>query len=182
VTSQSESPTQSQNTRPISASPAGPPSPQTANVTTESTDTISRSGETYSSKIFSLSATNCRTRDAQLDHISVLESLYEPCRLRDHVFMWNEPEKLIKDIWREFTEGIEGKLSVESIEKTWGNRWRKGQGSVRTELSKRLKIVTLIEQLVVLEGWDANRALAFLKEHYVPTKKYSTAKGLIAAL
>ncbi|KAF8999211.1 hypothetical protein BDZ89DRAFT_1170682 [Hymenopellis radicata] len=192
--------TGSQNMPPRSLAPSNSPSPSQGLIgTARSTDTTSRSGEVYCSAVFSLNVIDLRTRDTQLDHITVLESLYKPCQLRKHGFTWNESQRLwipqyefylppnglclsIPDIWREFREGIDGQLPVKNIEKTWGNEWRKARGSVRTELSKRMKVVNLIRELIALEGWNTDRALAFLKEHYVPTKKYPTAKSFIAAL
>ena len=32
----------------------------------------------------------------------------------------------IPDLWREWTEGLGGQLSVEALDKRWGSRWRHG--------------------------------------------------------
>ncbi len=42
----------------------------------------------------------------------------------------------VRDVWREWKEGIAGQLAVRELEETWGSRWRPGNG-VRVQFCRR---------------------------------------------
>ncbi|KAG6834661.1 hypothetical protein H0H93_008223, partial [Arthromyces matolae] len=152
---------------------------------------ITQSPSGYPETSFPLSH-NPLTRTAQLACISDLEKKYGRDRLLKHSFEWimtakgtshNEylPQYIywtpkgagtypsVREIWMEYTFGIDGQLSVSQLNAGWNARWRSAPAA-RTETSRRKKIVDLIDELVRQPNWTAELALRYLESQYrIPT-------------
>jgi hypothetical protein len=60
----------------------------------------------------------------------------------------------VRDVWKEWEEGIAGQPAVRVLEETWGSRWRPGNG-VRVQFCRR-KVIwdELLAQLLIEKGAD----------------------------
>ncbi|KAJ7017767.1 hypothetical protein C8F04DRAFT_1154470 [Mycena alexandri] len=76
--------------------------------------------------------------------------------------------KQITDIWGEWVDGIGGCIPVEILTRTWGPKWKQNIGKRKTENSRRMKVVTLIQDLAMRPGWNIAVALRFISEKYEP--------------
>ncbi|KAJ7031080.1 hypothetical protein C8F04DRAFT_1111482 [Mycena alexandri] len=76
--------------------------------------------------------------------------------------------KQITDIWGEWVDGIGGCIPVEILTRTWGPKWKQNIGKRKTENSRRMKVVTLIQELAMRPGWNIAVVLRFLSEKYEP--------------
>ncbi|KAG6817825.1 hypothetical protein H0H93_006974, partial [Arthromyces matolae] len=135
---------------------------------------------------------NPSTRAAQLAYICDLETKYGHDRLLKHSFEWiittkgtSHDEYLpqytywtpkgaatypsVREIWMEYTFGIDGQLSVSQLNAGWNARWR-STPAARTETSRRKKVIDLIVELAAQPNWTAELALRYLETQYhIPT-------------
>ncbi|KAJ6453431.1 hypothetical protein C8R47DRAFT_1168239 [Mycena vitilis] len=72
----------------------------------------------------------------------------------------------ITDVWVEWTTGLNGCLSGRELEEGWGPAWRRNVKTVKTERSRRLKIINLIEKLAAKRNWNLELALRFIRDRY----------------
>jgi hypothetical protein len=100
----------------------------------------------------------------------------------------------VGDVWREWKEGLAGRLAVRELEETWGSRWRPGN-TVRVQFCRRKVIWDEVlarvargrgEEEVVAElellraGRSLNQLVDELKhrrQHHQRAQRPSTARG-----
>lgn len=107
-----------------------------------------------------------------------LVARFDEARLHRHLWDWAVKEKDwlpiyryqpvsdISDIWTEWSVGVDGFLPVRDLVDRWGARWRRNDPGQRTESSRRMKVVNLINELASKHRWDVSLALRFLRERY----------------
>jgi len=176
----------------VIASPSkSPPSPPTHH---QSQIIVSASGNIYPITMFPLSQTpHPDVQVKQMNGILKLETLFPAERLKRHNFEWNvkldewlpfyefwKPSPgvppTIDQIWEEHMEGIGSPRSFSILELTanWGGRWKRNIQKIKTESSKRKKVVDLVQALSIQPNWDSTKALGFLREKYpVPSSSSS---------
>ena len=54
----------------------------------------------------------------------------------------------VEALWREWTVGLQGNLSIETLDRKWGNRWRAGRQSELQWYSLRLEVIREIRRIV----------------------------------
>jgi len=160
--------------------------------TSSSGITIGLSGKTYPSAVFSLSVLEDVRRE-QLGAITELEERFTAERLQKHMFMWTTRRTLegvanewlpnferfwkpggrrsvtVEEIWKEYQYGMEGCLSISQLNMGWHARWKRDIQGIKTEYSRHMKIVNVIQALAdpkakLLPHPDA--ALHFLTQTY----------------
>jgi Transcriptional activator of glycolytic enzymes len=77
----------------------------------------------------------------------------------------------ITQIWNEYSDGIDGCLSIRELNVTWGPRWKRNIAGLKSETTRRNKLVDLIQKLAGKHRWDTKLALRFVCERY--EAKYS---------
>jgi hypothetical protein len=55
--------------------------------------------------------------------------------------------RTVEDLWREWTEGLQGKPSIAELDRRWGNRWRAGRQSELQWYSLRLEVIKEIRRV-----------------------------------
>lgn len=80
-----------------------------------------------------------------------------------------QPVHAISDVWYEWVGTPGGGLSVRELTETWGARWRRNNSVLKTENTRRKKIVDLVNTLSSKQGWNVSLALRFLSERYETT-------------
>ncbi|PPQ83383.1 hypothetical protein CVT24_006465, partial [Panaeolus cyanescens] len=143
-------------------------------------------GNIYSQTTFPIDATNISIQSLQLKKILELEKKIEVAILRRHVFEWVDGEWLpvfldfwkppkrsgnavaptLEDLWTEYKHGFDGQMSLETLEQHWDKRWRRNEGRLRTEMSRRMKVISLIKIFQERFAWDAEFSIKFLKQEY----------------
>lgn len=107
---------------------------------------------------------------------------YGDARLRNHLWDFTDGEFLphysfrpliqISEVWTEWTEGIDGCLSLRELEEGWGARWRRNVGAKKTEYGRRKKIADLVGWLVTNKPrWNTRLAIQFLTDRFQPRFK-----------
>jgi len=144
----------------------------------------SRGGFSYPHSTFVLSQDTIE-RNQQLDAISALEKRFAPSQLANHAFEWTQTSKrsewlprysyylygtarspTIEDIWTEYQFGIDGCLSVQQLQAGWEARWRRNNGSLKTESTRRGRVTKLIQLLAGKPNWTTDLALRFLSSQF----------------
>ena len=98
-------------------------------------------------------------------------------KLNRHEWEWREgknwvphytyqPVLSITDVWKEWTEGLNGYLSVRQLNEEWGAKWRRNAPPVKVENTRRKRIVDLMNSLGTKQGWNPSLVQKFLTEHY----------------
>lgn len=120
---------------------------------------------------------------AQKTKWAELVAHFDEAHLRQHEWEWSSKDKdwlpiykyqavvNISDIWTEWAEGIGGFVSVRDLTERWGARWRRNNAGLRTEASRRRKVVDLVNELSSKHLWNVNLALRFLQDKYEPKYK-----------
>lgn len=72
----------------------------------------------------------------------------------------------IRDVWNEWSEGLNGYLPVRVLTEVWATKWRSGSDSKRTAFSRRKKIIDIVEKLAHKPRWSVDMALRFLEKTY----------------
>lgn len=72
----------------------------------------------------------------------------------------------VRDIWTEWSDGLDGQLSITQLNDQWGSRWRRNIQGLKTEASRRKHIIDLIVRLSKKTNWDTQLALKFLEDKY----------------
>jgi len=146
---------------------------------------VSGNGNIYSSSMFPLDP-DLDIQAAQMKAISELEAQFPVERLKMHTFEWNSKQNewlpifeefwkpgggsptSIAQIWEEYTTGMGNprSFSIEELTNHWGGRWKRNVQKIKTESSKRKRVVELIQTLSAQTNWTASTALKFLDERY----------------
>ncbi|PPQ87090.1 hypothetical protein CVT24_012322, partial [Panaeolus cyanescens] len=127
---------------------------------------VSGSSRIYPWKVFPIcDDSDPHTRSAQMKALTKLENDIGSDTLKSasHTFTWVQNEWLpdfpgfylpgvqasptLQDIWNEQIDGIDGRFSITMLKKHWATRWRQGNGGIKTEGTRRMKVVKLIETL-----------------------------------
>ena len=77
-----------------------------------------------------------------------------------------QPVNSIREIWEEWSRGLNGFLSTRELEEHWGARWRRNTSGLKTENGRRKKVVGLIDELTKKPNWNVALALRFLQDRY----------------
>lgn len=107
-----------------------------------------------------------------------LTARYNVNQLLKHTWDW-EQSKLVphydfqkistfEDLWREYTEGLNGYLPFREIKERWAANpaWHRNDGSKKNEFTRRKKTIELIETLTKRPHWSISITLKFLTERY----------------
>ncbi|KAF5310463.1 hypothetical protein D9611_012258 [Ephemerocybe angulata] len=85
-------------------------------------------------------------------------------------FEWWKPNggslPTLADVWKEYSEGIGHRFSILQLNEQWGARWKRDVRSIKSEFTRRMKIVRLIEGLMKQNEWSCDYALEFLSSEY----------------
>ncbi|KAN0080020.1 hypothetical protein V8E55_009586 [Tylopilus felleus] len=113
---------------------------------------------------------------------SALTEHYGRSHLDAHEWEWRDsdwlphyryqPVHAITELWTEHTEGLGGHLSTRELTERWGAKWRRNEGSLKTEGGRRAKVITLIQELAAKPNWNVPLALRFIKEKYEGNAAY----------
>ncbi len=153
----------------------------------------------YPATVFQLSD-DPRVRELQLQGIDALEAEFGVDRLRCHAFCWTlsdnsdvadewrplyefyqpggNKQATIEEIWKEWSVGINGCISVQRLGQYWDTRWRRADKAKKTLASQRKRIIDLVTEIMGKRRWDENRTLRYIRENYVPAK-FSTVRAFI---
>ncbi|KAJ6482254.1 hypothetical protein DFH09DRAFT_1292237 [Mycena vulgaris] len=115
----------------------------------------------------------------------VLCRKFPPSQLAAHKWTWTSGNWIpvyefpyiadITSVWMEWVDGVDGCIPVEMLTKTWpsrgGQNWMRNLGKLKTESSRRMKIVKLVQDLAMRPRWSVDTALRFLAEKYEPRYK-----------
>ncbi|PPQ68023.1 hypothetical protein CVT24_002932 [Panaeolus cyanescens] len=148
-------------------------------------------GTVYSDQIFPIYRADPDLFAHQIKALTDLENKFGSDILKAHIFewkgnewlpknihLWKPPlcstgEPIIEMVWADFKEGINGKFSLNQLAEHWGTRWRTNNSTIKTELSRRVKVINLIQSLSSLPDWDNEKAFKFLREtHPFHAKPY----------
>lgn len=154
---------------------------------------VSGSGGVYTSSVFPLSA-NLDVRQKQEVDIISLEGVFTYEKLTKHKFEWDDktetwlpifgsfwkPSKLnekatVDDFWTENRFGKDGKFSIKELDAKWGARWKRNKPALKTEGSRRMKVINIIERLSSNVNWNSTLAIRFLHEKYATQTKSGRA-------
>jgi hypothetical protein len=122
-------------------------------------------------------------RTIQLTAIQDLVKKHGRETILRHVFEWTKHSSLsisdewlpiyrykqgvsVQEIWEEWSKGLDGCLSVRTLNENWDARWRRNNSGQKTEAGRRKKIIELIEALARKPNWNIRLALQFLQEEY----------------
>ncbi len=139
---------------------------------------MSNSGELYSVTVFRLSEDQ-HVQDLQLKGIDTLEAEFGATQLRCHSFRWTisdasdvsdewrpsyefyqpggNKQATVEEIWKEWSVGIDGCISVERLSQYWDTRWRRSDKAKKTMASRRKRIIDIMTELISKRGWDEKR-------------------------
>ena len=131
---------------------------------------------------------------------NALEAEFGADRLRCHAFCWmlsdnsdvadewrplyefyqpsGNKQATIEEIWKEWSVGINGCISVQRLGQYWDTRWRRADKAKKTLASRRKRIIDLVTEIMGKRRWDENRTLRYIRENYVPAK-FSTVCAFI---
>lgn len=143
-------------------------------------------GTTYSNQAFPVSYSDPEIYARQIKALTDLEQKFGDAKLKAHVFEWKDNEwmlvnmglwkppscstgqPILEMVWQDFKHGIDGRFSLDEVEDHWKVRWRVGNSSIKSELSRRRKVINLIESLVALDKnlWNHEHVFQFLQEFY----------------
>ncbi|KAJ7749846.1 hypothetical protein DFH07DRAFT_961631 [Mycena maculata] len=119
---------------------------------------------------------------------NLLSLRYTDARLRRHTWDWIEamnsflpkydfqPVKKITDIWTEWATGLNGFLSIRELEEGWNSRWKRDSRKIKSEWSRRSKVIKLIEGLQKKPNWNLELALRFIRETYEMDRQFNTVR------
>ena len=67
--------------------------------------------------------------------------------------------RTVKELWREWTVGLQGHPSIEALDRKWGNRWRAGRHSKLQWYSLQLEVIREIRRLAQAQGMGEDAAM-----------------------
>ena len=65
----------------------------------------------------------------------------------------------VEALWREWTVGLQGKPSIETLDRKWGNRWRAGRQSELQWYSLRLEAIREIRRIAQAQRTSKEAAM-----------------------
>ncbi|PPQ97661.1 hypothetical protein CVT26_002473 [Gymnopilus dilepis] len=173
-----------------------PQSPRSDNAALQSPNTLGPQGITeaatpsnwpldiacYSASFESLSSDN-HERETQISEIRKLLDIFGGAKVQKHQFTWSksirttvsdewlpiykyQPVESYSELWDEWSIGLNGCISVQQLQNVWDSRWRRNQSALKTEASRRKKLIDLIDELAHKPNWNVKLALRFLTEKY----------------
>lgn len=78
------------------------------------------------------------------------------------------------DLWKEWTEGCDGKLSVEALDTGWEHEWR-AEPAARTAYCRRSRVIALLRQIMCLQrAWGIHLVIRFLHAKSKGYQKHTT--------
>jgi hypothetical protein len=72
----------------------------------------------------------------------------------------------IWDYWIEWKEGVNGFIAVEELTTTWAARWRRNNSALKSENTRRMRVINLILELSKKPRWNINLVRRFITEKY----------------
>lgn len=72
----------------------------------------------------------------------------------------------IWDYWVEWKAGVDGLIAVEELTTTWGAKWRRNNAGLKSENTRRMKVINLISELSMKPRWNVNLVRRFITEKY----------------
>jgi hypothetical protein len=72
----------------------------------------------------------------------------------------------IWDYWVEWKEGVNGFLVVEELTTTWGAKWRRNNSALKSENTRRMRVINLILELSKKPNWSIKLVQRFITEKY----------------
>jgi hypothetical protein len=72
----------------------------------------------------------------------------------------------IWDYWVEWKEGLNGFIGVEELTTTWGAKWRRNNAGLKSENTRRMRVINLILELSQKPHWNVNLVRRFVTEKY----------------
>ncbi|KAJ7849462.1 hypothetical protein B0H13DRAFT_2361214 [Mycena leptocephala] len=72
----------------------------------------------------------------------------------------------IWEYWTEWKEGMNGYISVEELNATWGGKWHRNNGGQKNEHTRRMQVINLILDLTKKPRWDIHLAQRFISDKY----------------
>lgn len=69
-------------------------------------------------------------------------------------------------LWNEWSNGIDGFLSIRQLNERWQARWRHNISRLKTETSQGKHLVDLIQKLANKPNWNIALAIHFLNDKY----------------
>ncbi|KAJ7168642.1 hypothetical protein C8R46DRAFT_1033850 [Mycena filopes] len=89
-----------------------------------------------------------------------------------------QPVPKITDIWTEWAAGLNGYLSVRELNEGWNAKWKHDLQRIKSEYSRRKKVIDLIERLRSKPNWNLELALRFIRETYeTPGSQFKTTRS-----
>ncbi|KAE8211507.1 hypothetical protein CF327_g4736 [Tilletia walkeri] len=77
-----------------------------------------------------------------------------------------KPSPSVRDVWAEYSEGMNGRFGTRLMEQVWGTAWRLGAG-MKQEWSRRKKVVQLLEDITRSRpSWRHEHAVKFMEACY----------------
>ncbi|CAK5262885.1 unnamed protein product [Mycena citricolor] len=70
------------------------------------------------------------------------------------------------DYWTEWKDGLDGYLPVEELTLQWGAKWRRNISALKTENTRRMRVVELVIKLIQRPHWDLKRTHRFISTQY----------------
>ncbi|KAJ7712581.1 hypothetical protein B0H16DRAFT_1743980 [Mycena metata] len=87
--------------------------------------------------------------------------------------------KAIWDYWVEWREGMNGFIAVEELTTIWEAKWRRNIGGLKSENTRRMKVVNLILEPDKTPNWNINLVRRFITEKYA---SYFAARAFVEFL
>lgn len=121
---------------------------------------------------------------------NLLALRYSETRLRRHQWEWIpktnsflphytfQPVPKITDIWIEWASGLNGFLSVRELNEGWNAKWKRDAQRIKSEYSRRKKVIDLIDRLQSKPNWNLELALRFIREVYEAGSEFKTTRAL----
>ena len=138
---------------------------------------------------YQISTSDPIERQKQLAAMSVIEGRFGLDRVQNHCWEWLSKgggkwipmytfvpvDRLTReDMWREYSEGLNGCLAISELDQYCGPKWRShGGDTLMAEASRRKKFYLLMQNLISRPRWDEDRAFKYLNARWAITSKSS---------
>jgi hypothetical protein len=96
--------------------------------------------------------------------------LAEPVWSQPPAYKMNRSISSVRDLWREWSDGIGGGPPVKALEETWGSKWRK-ETTERRFFNRRRIIIDEIGRIMKDEAKTAEEAVSMLDGRIRAPKK-----------
>ena len=121
-------------------------------------------------------------RRKQLAAMAVIETQFGLNRVRNHCWEWLTKgsgkwiplytfvpvDRLTREeMWREYSEGLNGCLAIFELDQYCGPKWRShGGDTLMAEASRRKKFYSLMQALISRPRWDRDKAFEYLNARW----------------